>query len=267
MIRYIGGTQNGQIVLSMPYTAPNDDWVHFGVTIGYGVLYFIDSTNARFRRTEGLHAWYADQDYHQHTKYDETDNKNSIFAGRASVLDTKLVISISLKAFTDSAMTTEIKANNFGLRIWEVKDMSGSYLGYLIANPTFDYGPTCFLKSILDRRCYMYVFLKGENDFNPNALKDVLVSPREAAGCPIDKCRYCLYTFQCNFAVSGYNEDLYINQEVLFIKEGWKFALYNPANPVIAAVYVRVLNNQNREYWVRCPPNCKNFRKSENRSL
>ena len=266
LMRYISSSLNQQIVLNMPYTGANSDWVHFGVSIGYEIIYHIDSSTGKFKRNEGIHSWFDGQDYHSDMSYTETDALTTSYGGQNNKGDkTRLTLAIQLSAYSDSGMTTSVLTNNFGLRVWEAKAATGSFLAYKITNSAVN-DNRCFFKRAINANCYLYAFMKNAQDANPITMHGTAYRNRKPT-CPSSKCGYCQSEYHCMFAKTGHNEDLFLNPDIRFVRDAWESTAYDPAKPELAAKYVKVTNNLGTDYWVRCPPNCKvqkNYSKQRN---
>ena len=256
LMRYEGSSMEQQVTLTVPFSPSNSDWLHFGVSLGYGVLYFIDNTNARFKRTDGVHAWVDSTAYHADMTYQEDETILSAMPPDtpSKTIASQVILTASLKVYTDAGMTTETNLNNFGVRVWEAKGTSGAFPGYkLTNNPSVD--NRCFFSEAFFQRCNLYTFLRSSTDVNPKSLKVGVVSNRKPY-CELADCPYCLNTHQCVNAKPGRNEDLFYDV-VAFVQESWPSTRYNSSKQSHANEFKRVVNNQGKEYFIRCPPYCK----------
>ena len=143
-IRYISSTPTTIADLSFPYTGINDDWIHFGATIGYAVLYFTSATNGKFKRREGIHAWVSGNQYHKEVSMLEDDTTSSLYPGPGEFIS-KVNLIVSLQAFSDSGMTILKTTNDFGLRLWDFNMYTGSYPEHLITTSSYTDG-RCFYR-------------------------------------------------------------------------------------------------------------------------
>ena len=253
LVRMNGAVEEQDITLSIPYTAANEDWIHFGVTLGRGAIYYSTArTTLVFKRTEALHAWFDGNTYLKEMSKLEDDTYKSMYPDDHSGELVKVVLSIGLKAYSDAAMTTEVATNKPGIRVWEAKTIIGSYLGYKVSGTAIS-DNRCFLPAVLSDECYLYAFMKNKDEFQPKSLVEDKVKNRDS-GCPIDKCKYCIYGFHCAFAVSGYNEDLFFDADMDFVKFNWGGLRYDSSNPDHATAFVKIQDDVGRDYWVRCPP-------------
>ena len=256
LLRYEAGVAQQTVTLSVPFSPANTDWLHFGVSLGYGILYFVDSDNARFRRTDAIHAWTSTNDYHADMTFEEDQPISTILTPSGGSATSTQFLTIGLQAFTDFGMTTQTQINKFGLRVWDIDLAHGSFLGYKIATSSIPDG-RCFLTQTHFGKCDLYVFLKNEADINPKSLLAGSIRDRRES-CSLTECPYCIYMKHCMNAKGGRNEDLY-STDLTFVAEDWEETRYNPANPNHQNEFKKVVNNQGKEYWFRCPPSCKFF--------
>ena len=258
LTRYVSSVANAQIVLSFPYTGSDDNWIHFGASIGYGVLYFTNETNGKFKRTEGLHAWYSGTAYHQEMSLLEDDTTNSLYQG-ANWGDKSLTLLIaSLQAFSDAGMTVSKTTNNFGLKLWEANTVPGSFLPYKITTQTTPDG-RCFLQGLPSKYCQFYAFLSNANDQNLSTQGGQSIIGK-FPNCPGgSKCRYCIGARFCAFTFPGFNEDLYGDPGVRSVDYYDDRAHFDSNKPLSGQVsqFVKFTNNLGRVYYVRCPVHCK----------
>ena len=254
LVRYEGGVSKQQVILTVFFSPTNTDWLHFGVSLGYGVLYFIDDQNARFRRTDAIHAWVSGSDFHNEMTFDEDQPISSIITPTGFPQTSFAFLTVSLRAFTGPGGVLEINENKFGLRLWQRELTYGSALGYKFANtPMVD--NRCFLKKAFLERCNLYAFMRNEGDTNTMSLLNDQIRNR-AKTCSLSECGYCLRTRQCVNTKGGRNEDLFYDFYT-FSENDYEGTRYNPLNPSHAQEFKKVVNNLGKEYWIRCPVDCK----------
>ena len=256
--RIIGGSSDQTIVLDTPYTGANNNWFHFGVTLGYGLLYSIDGTNGKLRRYETLSSWYDGNSYFNHMSYKENEVYESFTAGTFYPNKRRMVVSVQLEAFSDQAMTSPVLTNNFGLRVFQAGLHFGGFPPNTISAPTTGPDNRCFLKGLMDSECYFHAFLINENDSNDYGLSSNKYTARKSY-CSTSECRYCHNADICMFTKTGINEDLYFSDTNSFIQERWTTTRFDASKPEHSTKFVKILNNKGKEYNVRCPLNCKLF--------
>ena len=256
LTRQPSSTPNSQATLSISYPGSNADWIHVGVSLGYGIYYFVPNTNrAIFKRNEAIHAWFNDNEYHQDTHLLEDELVSSIYSPVTSTDRKTILLTISLQTYTNSAMTTQVTTNPFGLRIWEAKARTGSFLDYKIAQ-RYNQNSRCFFYSSAESNCILHAFMKNQNEVATHSLLDIKVKSLSST-CPSEKCRYCISSYQCAFALPGGFENFYFNLDMRFVRDGWATTQYDPMNPKSSERSVKITNNIGNDYWVRCPPDCK----------
>ena len=257
LIRHINSPQSDQTVLLIPYRGVNDDWIHFGVSIGYGVLYFTSPTQGKFKRTESLHAWVSGTAYHQEMTMLEDDTTEALYTGAYSGDRVRMYYIVSAQAFSDSGMTASKTTNDFGLRVWEADTGLGSYTQSKITTETTTDG-RCFLQGLVQNQCQFYAFLTNSNDINPNSQRFTTIGPAEPT-CKPSRCRYCISNQHCAFTLPGVNEDLYQHFGLISISDYEEGTLYDPTKSVQVSHFIKFTNNLGRDYFVRCPICCKTF--------
>ena len=264
LTRLINGAPNGaETKLSLPYSGTNQDWIHFTFSVGSAMLYHIDEDRIRVKRVEQVRAWFGEVLYKsQLAGYYETVFRNDIFyktTGRAS-----RSAEISLEAYSDKAMTTSKTTNDFGLRLWEFAPTFGimpfDEFGEPHQSPTAEevtLDKRCLIQEIDKMECIAYVFMKNKDETNDYAVNTNKFYEQRSQHCPQEECRFCKYGSICMFAKDGVNEDLYIHDQFRYTMERWPGTRYDPNKPEIARRFIKITNNLGKDYWVRCPPNCK----------
>ena len=264
LTRLINGAPNGaENKLTIPYSGENQDWIHFTFSFGSGILYHIDEDNVRVKRLEQVRAWFGGVRYKSTpSTYYETIFRNSIYYKKDG--SATRTVEVSLEAYRDKTMTQSKKTNDFGLRLWKFVPNVGLFpLDEVGIDHNKDPNHIipdnrCIIDEI-DRvgqnRCTAYVFLKNKLETNNYALNTNVYGTR-SMNCPAP-CRYCIHSVVCTFAKDGFNEDLNFNENFRYMRENFPDTRYDPNKPKIAKRFVKFTNNLGRDYYVRCPINCK----------
>ena len=250
------GSPNEKVKLEMPYIGgSNKDWVHIIFSMGHAALYQIDDTTLFCRRTESIISWFGGIRYSKTLRdFTETDSVDSIY--HENWHQRQMIVTLRMQAYSDKEMTSPVLTNDFGLRMFHLGSLFGVFIPDDIAISSGLPDNRCLMHRFEAGGCLAHVFLTNENDSNEYGVDNFFYKPREA-GCPHSECRYCKRGYICMFAKEGVNEDLYFADHYPFIKERWPEMKYDPSKPEIALRFKKVVNNQGREYWTRCPMDCK----------
>ena len=256
VFRLVRCDESWTVVFSGPeFTVPassSTDWVHFGLSIGYGVLYFTDAENAKFKVIEHLHAW------QQGTAYSETSSITST-GPLTSIRDTGFnmfySLEIELEAFKNAQESTKWSANPFGIRVWNWYTGYGAYPAALVATKPVLPDNKCYMTGFFTNSCLSYAFLQNDADFNPRSSVYDGIGNRRAS-CGIGDCRYCFMQGKCMFAVGAVNEDLHMTS-VTFTENQVEGLEYDAGIEKPFTQHRRFVNNLGRDYYVRCPLECE----------
>ena len=256
LIRVIDSKEDGETTLSIPYTGNDEDWIHFGVSLGRAAItYSLTRKSVVFKRIEAIHAWFKDQIYHQEMTKFEDGEISSMYSGTTNGDRTQIILSIDLEAYSDAQMKTKSTKNKPGIRVWTIKGAVGSHLSYK-ALSSINKDNRCFLPMVISKNCLMYAFMKNREDFSQKSDIGSELKDRHDS-CSMSTCGYCVNGYHCTFAGPGYNEDLYYSSNLNFIKFSYEATRFDPKNEDHKERFFRLKNNLNQEYWIRCPPACK----------
>ena len=227
------------------------DWVHFGLSLGYGVLYYIDATNIKFRVIEHLHVWHQGTTYSQAS---QTTHADTITSLKDTGWNMFLSIEVSLEAYKDTAETTKWESNPFGVRVWNFYIGYGAYPAEMVSNPPSLPDNKCFSVGFIQNSCLAYAFLQSATDVNTrNSIYDGIGTRK--ATCKASECRYCFMGGKCMFSIGSANEDLYIDT-VDFAETQIDGLEYDANVQDPKSQHVKFTNNLGRDYFVRCPLEC-----------
>ena len=214
----------------------------------------IDADNAKFRIIEHLHAWHQTMVYSQTSQSEATGLLTSL---RDTGLGNFLALEISLEAYKDSAETNRWESNPFGIRVWNYFSGYGAYPAPNIANSPSQLDNRCFFGGFKERSCLAYAFLIDDNDVNLMSSAYNAVGHRKST-CKSSDCRYCFMNGKCMFSMNGANEDLFLDY-VTFSETQIDGLEYDPAVQDLQYQHVKFTNKKGKEYFVRCPFECKSL--------
>ena len=251
-------------------------WIHFGMIVGEGLLYYDKDTNEGvFKVFQTLFA--------MHTDATKTPPINKNFAIVSEY--TKMPISLfgmggvyhsfeaKIRAFQDLAMTTSDPNDYFEILLFDYNWAAGAMLASSSFSSITQIDPEnrCMVPAYEINRCIAFAYLhyfydsslaKHDSSLYYNRFGGFLMdrppgpldpgyNPKK--GCD-GNCLFCFEENNCLVPKTGFNRELVTNQVEHLGKATTLLSVYEGGDQTNGRI--KFINSAGDVYWVKCPPGC-----------
>ena len=272
----ISGGPVQKVAFTIDYFS-DERWIHFGVIISEGLLYYKHTTNEGvFKLHHTLFAMHGDSSgAGSLNKKLETSSEYTNWAINLFGKLATHTFETNLKTYTDTSMTSADLVDHFEVLLFDYGSGKGTVISSSKISKVIHSDPEsrCLVPGYNRLECLSFAYLFFYHDSvlssydlalryirKGNSMRTRPPTPGEPVLDPLKGCdNNCLYCFEYNNCLvpkDGYNRELTTNEIEHQGKKTILISSYEGGTNIEGRI--RYVNPKGVVYWVKCPAGCKN---------